>query len=77
MAHVKAFKMNFELRFEENETLMAKEFPTALQNDGLNGYFSFRSKLKNIYGQLIYEFYMHFKHHACRQVIICNLIHTK
>lgn len=70
MDHVKAFKMKFELKFGVNDILMAKYFLNTLHGDALNWYFSLLYKSINAYGKLIPKFYMHFKHHAPRKVII-------
>lgn len=76
MAHIKAFKMKFELEFGVNDNLMEKYFPTTLKGDALTWYFSLPSKSINCYEQLVSEFYIHFKHSAPRQVIVSNFVNT-
>ena len=40
MAHIKAFKMKFKLKFGINENLMDKYIPTMFHGDALSWYFS-------------------------------------
>lgn len=77
MAHIKDIGMNFGLEFGVNDNLMAKYFPTTLKDDALDWYFAMPSKSINSYEQLMYEFYMCFKHRSPRQVIIYDLMNTK
>jgi len=47
MAHIKAFKMKFKLKFMMNNNLMAKYFPTTFRSDAFNYYISFPTKSIN------------------------------
>jgi len=66
IAHIKDFKMKFELKFRVNENLMSKYFSTTFIGDALKWYFSLPIKAINCYAHLISEFYIHFKYHAPR-----------
>jgi len=53
MAHIKAFKMKFDLKFSMNDNLMDKYFPTTFRGDALNWYFSLSAMSINFYVQII------------------------